>query len=156
VKYNIRSWIGGTEVAVDGETTDVFSAISIARHLEGAAKAISIARHLEGAAKAARPAGEKDSGPQPTTEYVLPGGAKLIPDDSGESFTPTFVPALDPKTADVPTVDAVADAVKLVVGKHGVARAAALLKEHGGARAADVPAANRSAFIEAAQKAVAA
>lgn len=45
------------------------------------------------------------------------------------------------------SVDQVADAVKLVVSKHGVPRAAALLKEFGGARAGDVPAENRAAFI---------
>lgn len=49
-----------------------------------------------------------------------------------------------------PSVDDVSEAVKVIVAKKGVPRAAELLKAHGGARSDLVPAENRAAFIAAA------
>lgn len=132
MKYHIRSWIGGgTEVTVEGETVDVLSAISIADQLETAAKA-------------SRPT--DDTKTVATNIVDTPFIAK--PESTPAATAPWF--GEQPVVTATPTIEDVSEAVKLIVAKAGVPRAAQLLKAHGGARSDLVPAENRAAFIAAA------
>jgi hypothetical protein len=148
VKYTIDTGfddgLGGSRIVVEGEASSAARVREIVLELLGFDKEV------------ARPASEETMKADSLAAYT---NAKAESSTLTTPFLDAFKALREAKQNPeplVPTLDAVADAVKLVVNKHGVARAAALLKEHGGARADLVPAEKRAAFIEAAQKAVSA